>query len=100
MGYNGVYITRTCFPDAFVSDGLTFSCENSCGEIHPELDTNNRTATEEEENLYMKHFAEKIRELWALGSCDNDVIVFYSQELNKVLFPMCIYLDARQHLNA
>lgn len=73
-------LDRLRMPD-FQSPSL---CENDCGEIHPELDTTNRTATEEEEDLYMEHFADKIRELWALGSCDNDVIVFYSQELNKV----------------
>lgn len=73
-------LDRVRMPD-FQSPNL---CENECGEIHPELDTTNRTATEDEEDLYMEHFADKIRELWALGSCDNDVIVFYCQELNKV----------------
>ena len=60
------------------------SCVNDCNELHPVLDQTNRTATEAEKDLLMEHFADSIRELWGLGSCDNDVIVFYCQELNKV----------------
>lgn len=72
-------INRIRMPD-FQSSDL---CINECGELHPELDQTT-SATEAEKELFMEHFADKIRELWNLGSCENDVIVFYCRELNKV----------------
>ena len=60
-------------------------CINDCGELHPELYADNaRTATDDEEGLLMEHFADQVRQLWALGACGNDILILYSQELNKV----------------
>ena len=64
--------------------GYFFRCTNECGELHPELNTTLRSATQDEENRLMEHFANNIRALWGLGSCENDVLVFYCQQLNKV----------------
>ncbi|KAK3082828.1 hypothetical protein FSP39_006565 [Pinctada imbricata] len=73
-------INRIRIPD--VSSGTT--CINTCGEIHPEMNTTARSPTQGEKELIMKNFVDYLRTGWAMGSCGNDVVIFYSQELDMV----------------
>lgn len=60
------------------------SCINTCGELYPTLDTSVRSPTDAEKSAAMENFANYLRSGWDLGSCENDVIIFYSQNLSMV----------------
>ncbi|ESO97763.1 hypothetical protein LOTGIDRAFT_152859 [Lottia gigantea] len=60
------------------------SCINDCNEIQPTLNTTVRQPTEGEVDKMVTNFADSLRVSWALGACDNDVVIFYSKHFNKV----------------
>ncbi|XP_050410624.1 uncharacterized protein LOC126825159 [Patella vulgata] len=60
------------------------SCINDCNELQPTLNTTSRAPTDQEIDTMMANFANSLRSSWKLGACENDVIVFYSKEYNRV----------------
>jgi len=57
---------------------------DECGQLHPPVASNQLYPSDDTQNEIMRIFADGLRSLWQLGSCDNDVIVLYCQEFNKV----------------
>lgn len=66
-----------------------FRCINDCGEIQPTLNTTARSATSGELDAIMENFADQLRIGWGLGSCGNDVIILYAQDIDKVSTIKC-----------
>lgn len=58
-------------------------CINDCGMLYPAAD-NISFPTASQQYEVLANFADHIRTLWQLGACENDVIILYSQEFNKV----------------
>ncbi|XP_071179138.1 uncharacterized protein [Mytilus edulis] len=73
-------INRIRIPD--LQDSTT--CINDCGEIQPTLNTTARSATSGELDAIMENFADQLRSGWGLGSCGNDVIILYAQDIDKI----------------
>lgn len=59
-------------------------CSNDCGRLEPYLDLSQRYPSSTEQDEIMRNFADNLRQEWSLGSCDNDVIILYCKEFNKV----------------
>ncbi|XP_062598680.1 uncharacterized protein LOC134260111 [Saccostrea cucullata] len=73
-------INRTRIAD-FSSASL---CINNCGELQPGTNLTASSLSDGQKTAIAENFGDYLRTGWRFGSCGNDVVIFYAQDLNKV----------------
>nr|XP_022336711.1 uncharacterized protein LOC111132992 isoform X1 [Crassostrea virginica] len=59
-------------------------CINNCGELQPGTNLTASSLSDSQKTAIAENFGDYLRTGWAFGSCGNDVVIFYAQDLNKV----------------
>ena len=60
------------------------SCINNCGELQPGTNLTASSLSDSQKTAIAENFGDYLRTGWAFGSCGNDVVILYAQDLNKV----------------
>ena len=59
-------------------------CQDDCGQVVPFQSAGSTNVSEEEIVLSSQAFAQVLDAQWDIGSCDNDVVIFFVEEYGEV----------------
>lgn len=59
-------------------------CINNCGELQPVTNITANSLSDSQKTAIAENFGDYLRTGWAFGSCGNDVVILYAEDLNKV----------------